>query len=433
MTEIITTKIEDGVYSSQLPNGLTVVTHEMPLQSVAVGAWIKAGSRNETLDNNGIAHFLEHMAFKGTTTRSAKQIVEIIENVGGDMNASTGIEVTSYYFRLLKNDLPLGIEILADILLNPLFLPEEMDKEKQVILQEIAATDDDPDDILYDRMIEDAFANQAIGRSILGTPKSVKSLTKQNLTDFLHNLYVPENITIAMAGGATHQQMLELVTQYFAAMPAKSAPALQPAKFTANEVSIAKSLEQNYLVTGFEAYHFNHADYFAQQIMSQILGGGMSSRLFQNIREDSGLCYSIYSSSWGFDDTGLMFIYAAASQANIDIVKDLINKEIFDIIANVSQPELNRACAQIKAAQLMSLESPVSRSEQIARQSIFYKQLIKIDDIIEKLEAVTVADIKRVANDIFIKSGAQLNADGKFQLSDLTPSITINLGEAVDV
>ena len=261
----------------------------------------------------------------------------------------------------------------------------------------------------------------------------IKSLTKQNLTDFLHNLYVPENITIAMAGGATHQQMLELVTQYFAAMPAKSAPALQPAKFTANEVSIAKSLEQNYLVTGVEAYHFNHADYFAQQIMSQILGGGMSSRLFQKIREDSGLCYSIYSSSWGFDDTGLMFIYAAASQANIDIVKDLINKEIFDIIANVSQPELNRACAQIKAAQLMSLESPVSRSEQIARQSIFYKQLIKIDDIIEKLEAVTVADIKRVANDIFIKSGAQLNADGKFQLSDLTPSITINLGEAVDV
>lgn len=236
-----TQKIESDVYSTQLANGLTIVTHQMPLQSVAVGAWIKAGSRNEDISEHGVAHFLEHMAFKGTKNRTAQQIVEQVENVGGDMNAATGIEITSYYFRLLKDDLPLGMEILADILLNPTFALEEMDKEKQVILQEIAATDDDADDVLYDKMIEDAYAGQAIGRTILGTPKSVLALTKTQLIDFLNKHYVPENMTIAMAGGASHDQMLQLANQYFGEMPSRTPAKLPAAKFTADKVLIKKT------------------------------------------------------------------------------------------------------------------------------------------------------------------------------------------------
>lgn len=428
MTKIETKKIEDGVYSSRLSNGLTVVTHQMPLQSVAVGAWIKAGSRNETTAEHGVAHFLEHMAFKGTKNRTAKQIVEQIENVGGDMNAATGIEVTSYYFRLLKNDLPLGIEILADILLNPLFEADEMDKEKQVILQEIAATDDDADDVVYDKMIEDAYADQAIGRSILGTPESVLALTKDQLNSFLTKHYVPENMVIAMAGGASHQQVLELVVKYFGKMQAQTPVVLAKAKFTPNEVKIEKPLEQAYLVMGFESFHFNHPDFFAQQILSQLFGGGMSSRLFQNIREQNGLCYSIYSGSWGFDDTGLVFIYAATSTENVDKVKGLICQELLGLLAGISAEELSRACNQIKAGQLMSLESPVSRSEQIARQSIFYKNLIKIEDIIERLEAVTLADLTRVTKTLFLKQTKHQTTHKDLKIDDLKPQIIVQVG-----
>lgn len=423
-----TIEIEPSVHSTRLDNGLTVVTHQMPLQSIAVGAWIKAGSRNEQLAEHGVAHFLEHMAFKGTKNRTAKQIVEQIENVGGDMNASTGIEVTSYYFRLLKDDLALGLEILADILLNPLFETEEMDKEKQVILQEIAATDDDADDVLYDKMIENAYAEQAIGRSILGTPSSVMALTKDQLSGFLAKHYVPENMTIAMAGGASHSQMLQLAQKYFGTMPAHKPVTLSAPKFTPNDVKIEKALEQSYLVLGFESLHFNHPDFFAQQILSQLFGGGMSSRLFQNIREQKGLCYSIYSGSWGFNDTGLIFIYAATNGDNIDVVKQLIYKELLTLLADISPIELTRACAQIKAGQMMSLESPVSRSEQIARQSIFYKNLIKIDDIISRLEAVTLDDLKRVAKDLFLLPQAQNTPTDNLQISDLKPHITVQVG-----
>ncbi len=260
-------KIEDGVYTSQLPNGLTIVTHEMPIQSVAVGAWIKAGSRNETLAEHGIAHFLEHMAFKGTKNRSAKQIVEQVENVGGEMNASTGIEVTSYYFRLLKDDLRLGMEILADILQNPLFEIEEMDKEKDVILQEIAACEDDADDVIYDKLIEKAYDGQAIGRSILGTKRSVKALTREQLSNFLAKHYIAENMVIAMAGGADHQSMLKMADDLFGNMPKATVTELPKAVFSASEINIKKSLEQDYLVMGFESLHFNHPDYFAQQVL----------------------------------------------------------------------------------------------------------------------------------------------------------------------
>ena len=428
LSQTQTIEIEPNVHSTRLDNGLTIVTHQMPLQSIAVGAWIKAGSRNEELAEHGVAHFLEHMAFKGTKNRTAKQIVEQIENVGGDMNASTGIEVTSYYFRLLKDDLPLGIEILADILLNPLFETEEMDKEKQVILQEIAATDDDADDVLYDKMIEKAYADQAIGRSILGTPESVLALTKDQLSGFLGKHYVAENMIIAMAGGASHSQVLELVKKYFDTMPARKPVSLPTAIFTPDDVKIEKSLEQNYLVLGFESYHFNHPDFFAQQILSQLFGGGMSSRLFQNIREQKGLCYSIYSGSWGFDDTGLIFIYAATNADKVTIVKELIYNELLTLLSDISAIELKRACNQIKAGQMMSLESPVSRSEQIARQSIFYKNLIKIDEIIDRLEAVTLADLKRVAKDLFLVAPAQDMSVEDLQLSDLKPHITVQVG-----
>ncbi|MGL1921080.1 MAG: insulinase family protein [Hyphomicrobiales bacterium] len=429
MGKIQTIEIEDGVFSSKLDNGLTIVTHQMPLQSVAVGAWIKAGSRNEDISEHGVAHFLEHMAFKGTKNRTAKQIVEQIENVGGDMNASTGIEVTSYYFRLLKQDLNLGIEILADILLNPIFDVEEMDKEKQVILQEIAATDDDPDDVLYDRMIEDAYAGQAIGRSILGTNASVLALTKQQLTGFLSKHYVPENMTIAMAGGASHSQVLEMVQKYFGNMPMVKPSTLEKAAFTPNQLKIDKKLEQNYLLMGFESLNFNDPDFFAQQILSQLFGGAMSSRLFQNIREQNGLCYSIYSGSWGFDDTGLTFIYAATNKDKVETVKKLICSELIALITHISDQELLRACNQIKAGQMMSLESPVSRSEQIARQSIFYKKLIKIEDIIERLEAVSITDLTRVAKRLFLTPNAlEKPLDGLTE-KDLKSHILIELGE----
>ncbi|NRA88068.1 MAG: insulinase family protein [Rhizobiales bacterium] len=425
MSQIKTIKIEDGVHSTRLANGLTIVSHQMPIQSIAVGAWIKVGSRNEDISEHGIAHFLEHMAFKGTKNRSAKDIVEQVENVGGDMNASTGIEVTSYYFRLLKADLNLGIEILADILLNPVFSEEEMAKEKDVILQEIAATDDDPDDVLFDQLIESAYEKQAIGRSILGTKKSVMALTVEQLRGFLNKHYVPDNMVIAMAGGASHQQFVKLATQYFGDMPSKPVPVADKSSFTPADVKIEKSLEQSYLILGFESLHFNHPDFFAQQIMSQLFGGGMSSRLFQNIREEKGLCYSIYSSSWGFDDTGLMFIYAATSSDNIEKVKQLIYKEIVALIKNINEEELARACNQIKASQMMSLESPVSRSEQIARQSIFYKDVIVIDDILAKLEKVTVKDMLRVANNLFIGNKSNIK---DIKTNDIKRHISIQMG-----
>ncbi len=416
MSNIKTTKVEENVYSTQLANGLTIVSHQMPVESISVGAWIKVGSRNETSSEHGIAHFLEHMAFKGTKNRTAKQIVEQIENVGGDMNASTGIEVTSYYFRLLKEDLRLGVEILADILQNPLFAEEEMQKEKTVILQEIAATDDDPDDVLFDALIANAYENQAIGRSILGTKKSVKALTATQLKNFLKKHYHPENMTIAMAGGASHEELVKLATKYFSNQPKTAPIALTKAQFTANNIFIKKSLEQSYLLIGFESLNFKHPDFFAQQLLSQLLGGGMSSRLFQNIREQKGLCYSIYASSWGFDDTGLIFIYAAANSKTIDEVKSLIYQELNTLISTLEPTELARAKTQIRSSQLMSLESPVSRSEQIARQNTFYKKLIKIDEILTKLDVVTLEDVSRVAQNLFISSEKNLKPHTTIQL-----------------
>lgn len=388
---------------SRLSNGLTVATETLPhFESVALGIWVKSGSRNEADEEHGIAHLLEHMAFKGTKRRSAWQIASEIENVGGEINAATSVETTSFYARVLSDDVPLAVDILSDILTESKFDPEELEREQHVILQEIGAAHDTPDDIVFDRFTETAFRHQTIGRSILGTPDTVKSFTSQQLHSFMDRQYGAERMVAVAAGDIRHDDFVRELESRLGSFRARatSAPP-QYAHYVGGDFREARDLMDAQIILGFEGRAYHVRDFYASQVLSMILGGGMSSRLFQEVREKRGLCYSVYAFHWGFSDTGVFGVHAATGQSDIAELVPVIVSELQRVGDQILPEELNRARAQYRAGLVMSAESAASRASQIARQILLFGRPIPKEELVERLSALTLERLTDLSARLF--------------------------------
>jgi predicted Zn-dependent peptidase len=392
----------DPINVTRLPSGLTVVSERMErVETVSFGAYVGVGTRDEAADENGVSHFLEHMAFKGTERRSAARIAEEIENVGGHINAYTAREQTAYYVKLLKDDLSLGVDIIGDILCHSTFLPEEIERERGVILQEIGQSRDTPDDIIFDHFQETAYPDQAMGRPTLGREAQISTMSRETLMGYMRRHYSTGNMTIAAAGNLDHDRLVGLVETHFADLSTHAADIRNTPTYGGGEFRQSKELDQAHLVMGFPGIQYGHADYHASMLLSTLLGGGMSSRLFQEIRERRGLVYSIYAFSAPFVDAGLFGIYAGTGGEQVAELVPVVLDELRRLQDGLGDEELARARAQLKSSLLMSLESTGSRCEQIARQWQLFGRMIPTHETVAKIDAVTERDILRVANAVF--------------------------------
>ncbi len=392
-----------GVEVSRLSNGLTVATETLShIESVALGVWVKSGSRNEREDEHGIAHLLEHMAFKGTERRTAWNIASEIENVGGEINAATSVETTSFYARVLSDDVPLAIDILADILTESRFDSEELEREQHVILQEIGAAHDTPDDIVFDRFTETAFRHQTLGRSILGTPETVKSFTSKQLHSYMERQYGADRMVVVAAGDVKHDAFVKEVEKRLGTFREKAESAIPHyANYVGGDYRENRDLMDAQIVLGFEGRAYHVRDFYASQVLSMILGGGMSSRLFQEVREKRGLCYSVYAFHWGFSDTGIFGIHAATGQSDISKLVPVIVSELQKTSETITMEELNRARAQYRAGLVMSAESAASRASQIARQILLFGRPIPMPELVERLSNLTIDRLTDLSGRLF--------------------------------
>ncbi|MDA0354035.1 MAG: pitrilysin family protein [Proteobacteria bacterium] len=381
-----------------LPNGFRIVTEHMPgLMSASIGIWVQAGGRHERPEQNGIAHFLEHMAFKGTKTRSPLQIAEAIEDVGGYINAYTSKDMTAYYARVLSADVGLALDVISDIVLNPVFDPREIETERNVILQEIGQTLDTPDDIIFDWLQEVSYPDQPFGRTILGPAKRVGAFSQQDLINFVAQHYGPNQMILSAAGGVDHDEILTKATELFGHLPRHEPFQMLRADFLGGEKRKVKKLEQAHFTLSFEAPSYRAPDVYAAQIYGMALGGGMSSRLFQKVREENGLCYTIFAQSGAYEDTGQITIYAGTSSEEIASLAQLTVEELKRASQDMSSAEVERARVQLKAGLLMGLESPSSRAERLARLLAIYDRVPSLDEAIAKIDAVTCQDVREFA------------------------------------
>ena len=389
----------------KLSSGLTVVTDRMDhLRTASLGIWVGAGSRNEDPHEHGIAHLLEHMAFKGTKRRNARQIVEEIEAAGGDLNASTGLESTGYYARVLGEDVPLALDILSDILTGSTFDQAELAREQGVILQEIGAANDTPDDIVFDLFQARAFPDQPIGRPILGTPQSVRAFTPESLRIYLAKHYRAPRMIVSAVGDVDHDAIVSAVRERLAAIPVDPAIPASAARYAGGLEIGVRDLEQTHIVLGLQGCSYLDPRYFAMQVFSSVLGGGASSRLFQEVREKRGLCYTIYASHQPFSDTGLFSIYAGTDPKDAEDLTAVVVDQLSDAAETASETEIARVKALIKVGLLGMLESSSARADQLARQILAYGRPIPLDEIAAKIDAVTVEDV-RAAGRALIASG----------------------------
>ena len=381
-----------------LSNGFRIVSEAMPgLQSAAVGIWVLAGARHEDARQNGIAHFLEHMAFKGTARRSALEIAEVIEDVGGYINAYTSREVTAYYARILKDDVPLAVDVLADILRYPAFDAREIEVERGVILQEIGQALDTPDDIIFDWLQERAYPDHPLGRTILGAEERVRAFGRPDLEGFVDRHYRPGQMVLAAAGAVDHGALVRLAEEMFGDMVPAPETAPPPARFMGGEFRREKALEQAHFALAFESPDYAHADIHAGQIYASALGGSMSSRLFQELRERRGLCYTIFAQAGAYADTGMLTIYAGTSAEEMGALANVTIDEMKRAAEDMSAAEVERARAQMKAGLLMGLESPSSRAERLARMLQIWGRVPDLAEVVERIDAVSLADVRRVA------------------------------------
>jgi len=398
---------------SRLSSGLRVVTHGMGhLESSALGVWVAAGSRCERDHEHGLSHLLEHMAFKGTKRRTAIDIAEEIEAVGGEVNAATSIETTSYYARVLKDDVPLAVDILSDILRNSTFDPDELHREQHVILQEIGAALDAPEDRVYDLFTEAAYPGQPIGRTILGTPETVTAAGSPMLSAYLGEHYQGPSMIVSAAGAVDHDELVAIAEERFGGLGVTGAPQPPLASYRGGEVRESRDLMETQIMLGFEGVPYSSQDFHTAQILSSILGGGMSSRLFQEVRERRGLCYSIYAFHWSFADTGIFGVHAATGPADVNELMPVVIGELERAAHDIGEKELQRARAQLRAGLLMTLESPAARAGQIARQLLLFGRVIPTEELVEKIESIGVDDIRSLATKIFTGSSPTLAAVG---------------------
>lgn len=391
-----------SVQSTTLDNGMVVLTDDMPhLESASLGVWVKAGARSERRAEHGVSHLLEHMAFKGTKSRTALQIAEAIENVGGDLNAATSIEHTGYFARVLKDDVVLAADILADILQNSLFDENELEREQQVIVQEIGAARDNPDDHVFDLFQAAAFPEQPIGRTILGTVDSVRDFSADTIRKYMNRNYVGDHMVLAAAGNIDHDGLVEVAQQRFAELKPNGAPAPQRAEYKGGEERLVSEHEQAHIVIGFEGRAYNSDGFYAAQVLASILGGGMSSRLFQEVREKRGLCYSVYSFHWAFADSGVFGVAAATGEDEVGDLVPVVLEELKRATETITDEEVIRVRNQIRAGLLMSLESPSARAGQLARQQILWGRPIPMAETVERIGRITAKRVQEVAEQIF--------------------------------
>ncbi len=390
--------MDPGIQVTTLDNGITVVTDAMPhLGTASLGIWVGAGARDEGRDEHGISHLLEHMAFKGTGRRSARRIAEEIEQVGGDINAATSVEQTSYNVRVLGEDVGLGLDILSDILTDPAFAPDELEREKNVIVQEIGAVMDTPDDLIFDHFQERAFPGQSVGRSILGTPQTVRSFDRDALATYLGRTYRGPRMVVAAAGAVEHERLVEDARKRLATIGTGQKPALPAATYAGGAHLTARDTEQVHVVLGLEGIAYTDPQVHAVQVLANVLGGGMSSRLFQEVREERGLCYSIYAFHWSYQDTGLFGVYAGTDTGDVGELGTAVVDQILEVGESVTETEVARAKAQMKVGLLAALESSGARAEQLARHILAFGRLIPVSEIVAKVDAVDVAAVRAAA------------------------------------
>ena len=384
---------------TRLPNGLRVVSNHMPhVETVSLGVWVAAGARHEREEEHGISHLLEHMAFKGTERRSASDIAEQIEAVGGELNAATSLETTAYYARVLEADIGLALDILADILHIPRYAEDELEREREVILQEIAATRDSPDEIAYELLQDAAFQGQAIGRPILGTVQSVARFSAANLRTFLEANYGAARMVLSAAGKVDHAELVRHAEAQFGSMNGGEGGRFEPARYIGGTRTSAKPFEQSHLVMAFAGPSYRSQEFYAAQVFSGLFGGGMSSRLFQEVRERRGLCYAIYSSCWALADGGLFGIHAATGPELMGTLIDVVGQQLTRAAADKpAEAELARSKAQLKAGLLMGLESSSARAEQMARQLLVFDRLIDTPEIVERIDTVSAEAVRELA------------------------------------
>lgn len=385
-----------------LENGLRIVTDTIPsVQTAALGLWVDAGARHEQVQENGIAHFLEHMAFKGTDTRSAKEIAETIESVGGYLNAYTAREVTAYHARILKEDVHLSIDLIADIIQNSTFDGDELEKERDVIIQEIGQSNDTPDDVIFDYFQELCYPNQAMGRPILGTVDTVNSFKASDIRSFISNNYHPSKMVFSASGNIDHTDIVSKVTSAFTKLPQAAAIAPTATSYQGGIKVIEKDLEQVHTVLGFPGIAHGKADYFTASVLATVLGGGMSSRLFQEVREKRGLVYSIYAFHSGYRDAGQFGIYAGTGAHQVAELMPTIYHELKTFAATVSDQEVNRAKTQLIASLMMGAESTSARCDQAARQTLTYGKPLGLKYIQQAIAAISKNDVIGLAEKLF--------------------------------
>jgi predicted Zn-dependent peptidase len=395
---------DPAVSLTTLPSGLRIVSERMAHAStVSLGIWIGAGARDELPHEHGLAHLLEHMAFKGTARRSALEIAEEIESVGGDLNAATSVEYTCYTARVLGQDLPLAVDILADILTAPALSEEELAREKGVILQEIGAVQDTPDDLVYDRFLQAAFPEQPLGRPILGTAETVQSFTPDAIRAYLGRHYHAGNMVLAAAGAVDHDELVALAEASLVALPGK--PAAAPsyraqASYRGGEARIDGDEEQVHIVLGFPGKPFTNGAHYPLQIFSAVLGGGLSSRLFQEVRERRGLAYAIDAFHWPFSDCGIFGISAGTAPEDVGELVEVALDCLNQAARGVSEAEVARARAQMKVGLLASLESPGGKLEQMARQVLVFGRAIPREELARRLDAVSLADVRAAGREL---------------------------------
>jgi predicted Zn-dependent peptidase len=404
---LVPTLIEKArdIETTTLRNGVRVITEQMDhVRSVSLGVWITTGSRRESQDENGISHFIEHMVFKGTENRSAEDIARSVDSIGGGLDAFTAKEMVSYNTKVLDEHLPLAFDVLADMVRHPLFRKEDIEKEKGVILEELKMEVDNPEYLLHEIFSSNFWKDHALGKPILGTKDTVRKFDRARIRDYYRRYYSPSNILITAAGNLKHDHLVKLAREHFEDLPKNGSIAPDPVPVSHARLVFKNktSLEQTHLYMGVPAYPFPHELRFACYVLNTVLGGGMSSRLFQNIREKQGLAYAVFSELSMYRDTGCMAIYAGTSVETAGKVIESIVKELRELKQNpVPAEELRRAKDHLKGSFMLGLESTSSRMGNLARQEIYFKRFFTLDEMLESIEVVTAEQVQKIAQEFF--------------------------------
>lgn len=413
---------------SKLPNGLVVATDRMDaVETASLGVWVNAGTRHESAEINGVSHLLEHMAFKGTRRRSARAIAEEMDAVGGHLNAYTSREHTAYYAKVLKEDVGLAIDVIADILQNSVLDPEELAREQAVVVQEISQAIDTPDDIIFDHFQATAYPGQALGRPVLGTAELVRGMSRDTVFGYMRANYSGPRMILSAAGNLDHDAVVGMASRLFDALPPDQPCAEERARYQGGDYREERDLEQVHVMLGFDGVPYLDDDYYGASVLSALLGGGMSSRLFQEVREKRGLVYSIYSYTSSYHDGGLFAVYAGTGEDEVRELIPLVCDEMMKVTRGVGEDEVQRARAQLKSSLLMSLESTSARCEQLARQLLIYGRPVPVAEMVHHIEAVDAAAVCRIARRI-LTTPPTFAAIGPIEGVESFDSITARLG-----